>query len=194
MSSKGIIKWIFLSSIIISFGKSISQPLQFSEERIEIKIYDGYAIVNGNYSFKNNSIQMLNRTLFYPFPVSESFPYPDSIYIFNYNEAVSFSKSSTGIYFSITVLTDSVTSVRISYRQKINSDEMKYILTSAQQWKKPLQKAEYIISLPLEFELQSLSLNPYEIESNTTNNIYYINKNNFMPETDLIITWARREK
>ena len=195
MIVKGTINLIFLSCIIISFSTTISKPLHFSKEKIDIKIDEGLAIVNGTYTFINKSKNVLTRTLFYPFPVDKSFIYPDSIFVSDQNnKPIPFTKSSSGIYFSITAFTDSEATVKVTYLQRITSNEMKYILTSTQQWKQPLQKAEYKISLPIEFDLKSLSLKPDKENSNSTHNIYYITKENFMPETDLIITWARREK
>ena len=194
MFVKKIVSLIFLFSIIITFSKTASQSLHFSKETIEVKIYNIFAEVNGIYTFNTNSQKELRRTLFYPFPVNE-YSFPDSIFITDLNnKTIPFKKTSSGIYFSITAISDSETTIKIFYRQRISSDEMRYILTSTQQWKQPLQKAEYKILLPKEFELKSLSINPYQMDSDSTHNIYYINKENFMPETDLIVTWARREK
>jgi len=195
MKVNGIFKLIILSSLIISFKIALAQTLQFSSEAIEITISDGYAVVNGDYTFNNISENEINRTLFYPFPVSQSYPFPDSIFISDKNnKKIPFIKSSSGIYFSINIPSDSETAIKISYYQKLNSDEMKYILTSTQKWKHPLQKAEYKILLPKEFNLINLSLKPDKENSDLINNIYIINKQNFMPERDLIITWARRGK
>ncbi len=71
---------------------------------------------------------------------------------------------------------------------------MKYILTSTQNWIHPLEKAVYKILLPKEFYLKDISIKPYKKDSDSTYNIYIINKENFMPETDLIVVWARRGK
>ena len=192
---KGLLNIIFLFQIALSNNTILPQPLLFSEEAIEIKIYDGYTIVNGDYTFKNKSKNELTRALFYPFPVNLTSSYPDSIFVFvQDNKAISFTRSSTGIHFSIKVLPDSETTIKVSYRQKLTSEEMKYILTSTQSWKQPLEKAEYKILLTKKFELTNLSLKPDKKDSNSTYNIYYITKENFMPETDLIVKWARRGK
>lgn len=194
MFVKRTVYWIFLFSIIITFSKTASQPLHFSKETIEVKIYDGYVVVNGVYTFNTKSRNVLTRTLYYPFPITHAFHYPDSIFVSDKNnKAIPFSKSSSGIFFSLNAIPDSETTINISYLQRILSDTMKYILTTTQQWKHPLEKAEYKILLPLEFELKSLSLNPYQIDSDSAHNIYYINKENFMPETDLIVAWSRRK-
>jgi hypothetical protein len=195
MKAKGILKIVFLSLLIISFEVALSQPLQFSEETIEIKIFEGFAIVSGDYTFVNKSSNKIVRSLYYPFPVSQSFPYPDSIFVNDLNnKPLSFSKSSSGVYFSIKVLPDSETTIKVTYKQKLTSREMKYILTSTKNWAHPLQKADYIVFLPKQFNLTSLSPEPFKKDSDSANNIYRITKKNFMPDTDLIIKWARRKK
>jgi hypothetical protein len=131
---RGILKLIFLPWLIIPFSIIISQPLQFSKETIEVTIYDVYAIVNGVYTFNNKSKNVLNRTLFYPFPLNHSFSYPDSIFVSDLNNKnIPFTKSSSGIYFSIKVFPDSESTIKVYYLQRIFSDEIKYILISTQQ-------------------------------------------------------------
>jgi hypothetical protein len=193
---KGISNLTFLLFFTLSYCNIIlSQPLQFAKEKIEVKIYNGYAVVTGDYTFTNKNKNKLRSTLFYPFPVNQSYFYPDTISVYaENNESISFTKSSTGVYFGIKVPADSETTVKVRYSQRISLDTMKYILTSTQSWIHPLEKAEYIISLPKEFDLKDISIKPYKKDSGSTDNIYTINKENFMPETDLIIAWARREK
>ncbi len=62
MRVNGIFKFVFLSSLIVSFKTTISQPIQFSSEAIEITISDGYAVVNGDYTFNNKSENEITRT------------------------------------------------------------------------------------------------------------------------------------
>ena len=62
MKVKGIFKLIILSSLIISYKIALAQTLQFSSEAIEITISDGYAVVNGDYTFNNISENEINRT------------------------------------------------------------------------------------------------------------------------------------
>ena len=192
---KGNLNLTFLLFIALSHNIILSQPLQFAKEKIEVKICDGYAVVTGDYIFINKNKKEITRTLFYPFPVNLSFSYPDTISVYDQNnKSISFTKSSAGIYFGVKVPADSETKVNVKYSQRISSDTMKYILTSTQNWIHPLKKAEYEIILPKEFDLKDLSIKPYKKDSDSTNNIYIINKQNFMPETDLTVTWARRGK
>jgi len=193
---KGISNLTFLLFFTLSYYNIIlSQPLQFAKEKIEVKIYNGYAVVTGDYTFTNKNKNKLRSTLFYPFPVNQSHFYPDTISVYDqHNKTILFTKSSTGIYFRISVFPDSGTTISVKYSQRISSDTMKYILTSTQTWKHPLEKAEYIVSLPKQFDLKDISIKPYKKDSDSTDNIYIINKQNFMPETDLIIVWARRGK
>jgi hypothetical protein len=195
MRLKGILSLIFSLPIFIPFNITSAQPLQFSKEYIEIRISEDYSFINGAYTFSNNSNDIITRTLFYPFPVSKTNSYPDSIFVFNKdNKEIPFAKSSSGIYFTIEALPHSETVIKVLYVQKLFSDEMKYILTSTQQWIQPLQTAEYKILLPKEFELKSISLNPFNKVHDPVYNIYYIIKENYMPETDLFVSWIRRKK
>ena len=192
---KGISNLSFILFIVLPYNIILCQPLQFAKEKIEVKIYNDYSVVTGKYTFNNVSKNDLGTTLFYPFPVNSSYFYPDTISICDQdNKSTSFAKSSTGIYFVIKVPADSEAVIKVKYSQRISSDTMKYILTSTQNWIHPLEKAEYQIVLPKEFDLKDISIKPYEKDSSSTNNIYIINKQNFMPETDLIIVWARRGK
>jgi hypothetical protein len=192
---KGILKLTFFLLTALSYNITLSQPLQFAKEKIEVKINEGYSVVTGNYTFLNKNKNELRSTLFYPFPVSLSLSYPDTISAYDQNhKAIPFTKSSAGIYFNIRMPADSETTVNVKYCQKTSSDTMKYILTSTQNWIHPLENAEYKIMLPKEFDLEDISIKPYKKDSDSTNNIYIINKENFMPETDLIIVWARRGK
>ncbi len=182
-------------SLLVFLGSSnvvLSQTFQFTREGIEIIIAIDYAAVTGIYQFRNNSNQDITRSLFYPFPVKDVLLYPDTIQVFDEkNNSIIFRKSSKGIRFSISCAPDTETSVKVHYIQRLLSNEMQYILKSTRSWKQPLLETEYKILLPLEFKLQEISLPSNKQDSNATHNIFYICKENFMPEGDLIIKWAR---
>jgi hypothetical protein len=180
--------------LVICSNISFSQTFQFTRETIEILIDSNHAAVTGIYHFRNNWNQELTRSLFYPFPISDILFYPDIIQVFNSdNNPLPFKKSSKGIQFNITSQPNSEISVKVKYSQRFLSDEMQYILKSTQSWKHPLLKAEYKILVPLEFELQEISLPITSKDLNSAYNIFYIYKENFMPDNDLIIKWAGRE-
>ncbi len=173
---KGFFNLTFLLLITLSYNIILSQPLQFAKEKIEIKIHNSYSIVTGDYTFVNKNKSELSTTLFYPFPLNPFLSYPDTIIVYDANhKSILFTKSLDGIYFNIKVPIDSETTIKVKYSQKFSSNTMKYILTSTQKWVHPLEKAEYIISLPKEFDLKDISIKPYNKDSDPTDNIYIIN-------------------
>ncbi len=71
---KGILNLTFLLFFTLSYYNIIlSQPLQFAKEKIEVKVFNGYSVVTGDYTFINKNKKEITRTLFYPFPVNNLF-------------------------------------------------------------------------------------------------------------------------
>ena len=185
---------ISLLVFIVNLNFLQGQSFQFIRESIDIVIGDKYAAVTGIYYFRNNFNQEITKPIFYPFPINNILPYPDSIRVFDLKDnLIHFNKSSNGIHFTVYVPADSEISIKVKYSQKLLSNEMMYILKTTQNWKHPLLKAEYKISILKEFELKEISLEPYNRESNSSYNIFYIYKENFMPIDDLIIKWEGGE-
>ncbi|MFC2088061.1 hypothetical protein ACFLSX_00535 [Calditrichota bacterium] len=122
--------------------------------------------------------------------------YPDSIKVVDIlnNKEISFIDSKKGIYFPIEIAPRKTELYKVFYSQKTAKNAFEYILTTTQRWGKSLEKAEFIIKLPSKFDLKFLS---YEYnEKKEVNNyvVYKILKENFMPQKNLIIEWARRLK
>lgn len=182
------------------------QPVSFFKEKIEIIIEDKDFIVIGDYYFLNKSNQELKINLFYPFKINEHLSYPDSINVTNkINSPIHFTKEREGILIPLNIVSNDTAYFNVYYKQKSSINKAEYILTTTKYWKQPLQSAEYIIKIPEQFILKDISLKPYiektEYTSNTNNSFlkplyqtYLINKNNFMPDTNLIVEWARRSK
>ena len=71
---------------------------------------------------------------------------------------------------------------------------MEYILTTTKKWGRPLEFIEFIIKIPESYQLINLSF-PYLYRKNENqNNFYYIKKENFMPEQNLMVEWGRSRK
>lgn len=170
-----------------------AQSLQFFGEKIEITVHDEHAEVRGEYHFKNNSNQTVQRTLFYPFEINEDLPYPDSISVMHDEKAISFNLQNDGIGFSVTIPPENISVYEVFYSQKTPARKMEYILTTTQRWQKPLHFAEYILKMPLNLQLTYLSLTDPEWEIKDNYKIYRIHKTNYMPTANFRVEWARRK-
>lgn len=189
--------FIFLQIGIFIYTSAVfGQFPQFVREKIEITIRDNLCLVEGDYYFLNDHPTPIKRNLFYPFPIDYAMLYPDSIKVTDVqkNRNISFNKAKTGIYFPIEIPPRKTVRYKVFYSQKVTSDKVEYILTTTQKWGKALETADFIINLPIKFELKYLSYKYDKVEEVNNYFVYKIHTENFMPQKNLIVEWARRKK
>ena len=186
---------LIIFAILFFTVSSYCQNISFISEKIVITINDSNFTISGKYYFLNNNDKEISTSIYYPFKVDEDFLYPDSILILNKKDKfLNFSKGKKGIYFSLKFSPKDTTMFTAFYRQKNLIQKAEYILTTTQNWNAPLQKAEYIVNIPLKFKLKSLSLKPDSANNNSIFKTFYITKKNYMPKTNLIVEWERSKK
>jgi len=166
----------------------------FEKEVIEIDILEDQCVTTGSYYFKNHSEQpILNRVLFYPFPVDSNISYPDSIVVFNpHNKQVSYSKTYNGIFFKINITSMSTECYTVKFYQQTSNKKYEYILSTTQFWKQPLSSADFIITLPNNLSIECISLHYNRIVESKKNKKYFIHRKNFYPTENLIIEWRSK--
>lgn len=193
---RGEMYWgILITAFFFLSGNFYSQSLSFIKERIEMTISDSSFTIAGKYFFLNKNNKQFTTTLFYPFVINENVGFPDSISIKNKNSIpISYTKSKKGIFFTIKALPKDTSEFSAFYRQRNLIKKAEYILTTTQNWNIPLQKAEYIVNLPYNLKLKSISLQPDSIKNNLSYKTYLITKENFMPLVNLVVEWGRREE
>jgi hypothetical protein len=129
--------------------------------------------------------------IYYPFSNRFNLSEPDSIKISDLSngKVISYNEYKDGIKFSIFIPTNDQLIFEVIYHQKTPSQKMEYILTTTQKWNRPLEKAEFIINIDSELNLESLSM---EYDYKKVTNIfttYFISKTEFMPDSNLILEW-----
>jgi len=98
---KNTIYSIVFLSLLLGINHS-NKPI-FESERIDFYIDRTKCIVKANYYFRNaGEIDIIDQILFYPFPINENTPFPDSIMVLNpKNQEIDYSQISNGIYFKV---------------------------------------------------------------------------------------------
>lgn len=181
--------------LLIIFGFSqvslLGQPISFIKERIEIIVDEGYCKLVGTYYYENKGLEETEMNLFYPFVIDENLPFPDSIIVKNTlsSEIVRHYKTNYGVYFKIKVPPLSTEVYEVCYYQKTLANRMEYIITTTKKWGEPLREADFLFRLPLKYNIESLSYEYDKKESDDIYTTYYVNKINFMPEHDLVLSW-----
>lgn len=178
--------------LFIITGIVHSQSVSFKKEKIEITIENGYGCLKGDYYFENRGFNRSETDIFYPFPVGDLLPYPDSISVFNTgtSQNIPFKRLRTGIAFNLSAEPHSLNKIEIFYRQKLISNYFEYILTTTADWKAPLEISEFIINVPRLFMNVQMSYNEDSVISGDSFVKYFITRREFMPEKNLIIKWS----
>lgn len=187
--------FLFLLLIFISTNLS-SQNLQFFRERIELDVEDTTCTVNGYYYFKNESGKAVKLTLYYPFIINDSLPYPDSISVSNYfnQQTIGFQKTKDAIRFPVSIPAKSIMAYKVTYRQQTPARKMEYILTTTKFWGKPFQVAEYLVILPDSLGLTFSSLRYFKKSFVNGQTHHYIRLENYLPGKNFIIKWERKKR
>jgi hypothetical protein len=184
-------RFLFLLTILTGFSCYVrAQNASFFKEHITFKIEEGYFYVNGEYYLRRSDTSFNHIVLFYPLPTDSIYAPVDSILIYNSNmnrEIADYKKVKTGILFNLEL--DSVTLVMISYRQQLRNNVARYILTTTQQWGKPLEEVTYELIAPTDLKITSFSYPPDSRENFGDMIIYYWRKENFWPLKDMIFTF-----
>jgi hypothetical protein len=175
--------------VIFSIRLSHGQAIQFVREKIIIEINHDHCELVGEYLFKNGADQLFQGSLFYPISKTHS-PFPN---FFKVSEArgkeITFTTGRGGIIFPICINAHDSTSYRVEYHQQTPDHFFEYILTTTKFWNRPLESVDFLISVPREFDMISLSMDYDKCIESEKCITYYFHREVFMPEKNLTLKW-----
>ena len=182
--------------IFIYFGGNnlFSQKLSFYKEDLKFYLDTNNFIVDGYYYLSNNDSSKVSQIIFYPFPTEADFGNVDSISVFDdtFKKEISFykAKDNSGITFLLQMEGYGFRKIKIIYRQRLNNNIAKYILRTTQNWGKPIESANYILSVSDKIKIDSLSYPADSARVVNNKTIYYWSKKNFFPREDFIFYFS----
>jgi hypothetical protein len=165
-----------------------AQLPDFYSEELRFAIDSQYFYMQGDFFIAANK----NNTPYFPL----SFPVPDgtmglidtfSVYDYSSNSFIKSSKGKSAFYFPADLSTDSIV-LHIKYRQRIAGTALCYIITTVQQWGRPLAYASYALEIPEYWEASSFSLDNPHIVNIQGSKIFMWERINFMPSSDFCFT------
>jgi hypothetical protein len=162
-----------------------TDPLHFAREEIEMNVRPGYLEIGGMYHFTNTFKKPTSARIFYPFPLDSTLDYPDSIAL----PGVDFERGDSGVFFRMPFTPQHEDSFFACYRQPLRGKSARYIVTTTRQWGRPIDVAQFRISVPREFLNVELSYKPDRIERNDSTVVYHFVRRRFYPDRDVIVTW-----
>jgi len=169
---------------------------QFVREEISIHVHGEYCTLVGRYEFRNTQNHAALWPIFYPLLNTDTIPLADSIRIRDAGteELLPFESGVSGVSFALNMPPRASKSIRISYRQRTPKQRMDYILTSTQQWGKPLESATFRVVVPDSLRLTHMSPDYDSLMKRGHDVEHFIHKKVFMPHSNLSIKWERRRQ
>jgi hypothetical protein len=206
-----IIIAIILGSLwYISFSET---SLQFTRELVEVKLNDinnNFASVVGIYEFYNDGVRKINFPIGFPFIVDKDCEFPPEIKIEyapieNSPESVSeygemsldltsleYKRKGKIVVFALPVEPKKKVVVKISYKQKVHTNNYTYITTTALLWNKPIKEAIFKIEYPESIKnVKSNYTKTGESKMNDKFFIYTYQLFEFVPNEDFKIQWEK---
>ncbi|MFA5859384.1 MAG: hypothetical protein WC955_09990 [Elusimicrobiota bacterium] len=177
----------------------VNHPIDFFKEIVNITINNDEVTVDGKYFIRSNSLITEKTMLYYPFPIENGkYEYPHSISVYESEELekekdVQYIKRYPGIICDVNISSNTVKYLRFCYKQKIIGKEAVLILTTARVWFKNIEYAEFIVNLPSKTQDVNLSYAPNKIEKDCDRTNYYVIRENFVPEQDLVVKWKSQQ-
>jgi len=182
-------KYVF--TIILSFLFVMNlhaQRLSFISEFLTFELHaDSTFTTSGNYIMKNNTPDRDYFLLSYPFPQDEYMGEVTHWDIKGNVENVRERKTSLGLRFKLAPGMQE--SFWATYTQKCLADSAKYIITTTQAWKKPLEIAEYTLIVDECFKVSALPFEPDRQWSADGKQYFFFLKENLMPEKDFVFRY-----
>jgi len=154
-----------------------------------MSVISGKVLIHGTYYFRNYARETKTAVIFYPFPIDSFHYYPDSILV----NGLNYTKKDSGINFIIRFRPLVLETLRVFYQQRLEDNQARYILTTTQNWQRPLKEAKFIIDISESFTYPKFPICSYEADSIIKRGnrfFFYLYKKNFMPQKDLILYWT----
>ena len=167
-----------------------AQDLQFYKEDLHFELREGVFSVDGWYYFSNPSDQPIKTVLVYPFPVNDSL-YSDAtdiriLKIGNDSASLLIDYTKTAATFLVEIPPYESVKYRIHYLQGVKQGQAQYILTTTLAWGRPLETANYTLTVPGDVQIKWFSIPPDQQEKINSTNVYYWERKDFIPATDMI--------
>jgi len=188
--------WLVLLLLILwgfNSDKQVhAQSPIFLGEDLVFYLSDSLCVMRGVYHFLNTAETRVKTRLFYPFPVSDSLPFPDKVEILSLDTGTypPLLGSQNGVSFILEIEPLEESSFQVEYWQSAEHHVFEYILTSTQKWSRALEWASYEIHVPdhLRLEYCSLTVDTSWVEIEKT--VYSVYRENYLPMKNFELRWG----
>ena len=179
--------YLLLFGLVFPFLVGLRPIARFSEEQIDIHVYQDHVRVNGYYIYENPFPFPVVQGFLLPLPVDESHPQPILISAkkLSPTEKPIPIRSIFGRYlFDLTLAAGERSKILIQYYQHTPEKNARYILTTTEPWRRPLVRGLYRL-LPQGVKITSSN---YYLDSSEPGFLRF-QRQEFMPQNDWLFSW-----
>jgi hypothetical protein len=194
MATPGVCLLLWMSLLCAAEGTPAKSKVVFKAETVKVFIANSSVRVEGTYIFTGSSSSSLVAGLFYPFPIDSTHTFPDSIMVSSNGHTLPFRTVENGIFFSIRLSADHLTTVEVNYDQPCLDNTACYILTTTEAWTNPLESANFEIHVPSDLNLIWIAYEVDEVAEENDMVVHRFARSDFMPDKDLCLRWHTRPR
>ncbi len=163
----------------------------FETEQLTFCLSDSLLSFDGLFMFSNLSSNEVNPYIYFPIIAdSLQLPFyhadvldPDS------GESVLANQNDDGIGFYLRMPPQTSQAIQIRYQQKLTAQKAKYILLTANEWKRALPYGEYKVILPRGTRILHYPFPEPQYQPEDGGDVYYWEFYDFSPQEDFYISW-----
>jgi hypothetical protein len=164
-----------------------TSPVHFAREEVVLNVRPGVLEVMGDYHFQCAGPSPLTARILYPFPLDSLHAWPDSIALPGH----AYTAGDSGILFNLRFQPGKEDSFHVFYRQPLRGRLARYIVTTTQRWGRPIDRAQFSVTVPAALRNVRLSYLPDRTERRDSLVTYSFARKGFMPSEDVIVTWDK---
>jgi hypothetical protein len=186
-------KRLILLFLLFSESFLLNAQISFYREELEFGLDSAFFSVKGNYFFRNEANREIRPVIYFPVGTAAVEKSIDTLIAFDVADPehpFTVLVQDSVAHFEMKLPPDSRKQVVIYYRQRHDGHRARYILTSTQTWKRPLEYASYRLIAPKEIVISRFSLGPPKVSDFGTMQIYSWEKKNFMPAEDFRLIFS----
>jgi hypothetical protein len=162
----------------------------FTDEEVTITLSPDRVQTRGTYTFFNPADDETKLTLAYPFAAGNGMGPAENVAVHDEaGSSIPFAWGDGEISFDVAVPAGGRADVAVSFEQPCAADNFTYILTTARQWPKPLERAQFVVEAPASFgpvastyPLERLAYDGAVVK-------YGFTREKFRPEEELTLSW-----
>lgn len=179
--------YLLLFGLVLPFLIGLRPIAHFTEEQIDIHVFQDHVRVNGYYIYENPFPFPVVQGFLLPLPVDDSHPEPVLISAkkLSPSEKPIPIRSLFGRYvFNLTLAAGERSKVMVQYYQHSPEKNARYILTTTESWRRPLARGLYRL-LPQGVKIISSN---YSLDSSGSGLLRF-QRQEFMPQRDWLFSW-----